>query len=108
MPIYEFICRSCDHRREEIRNVGDTKPRGHCPVCADSFEYIISAPAMHVWNKDRRFPNVVPTGDGSKTFETKAEYEIHLKERNMAEVSTTAPVKTPHGATVKKYGPAQT
>jgi putative FmdB family regulatory protein len=32
MPVYEYICRSCGTRREEIQPMG-AKPPGPCAVC---------------------------------------------------------------------------
>jgi hypothetical protein len=58
---------------------------------------------MHVWDAARRFPNVVEDGDGSASFASRTDYEAHLKKMKLAEKSTDAPVKTPHGAEVIKY-----
>jgi hypothetical protein len=60
-------------------------------------DFVVSAPAMQTWNQDRAFPNVSPYGDGTATFKTKARYEAHLKAHDMAESSTDAPIKRPHG-----------
>jgi hypothetical protein len=55
---------------------------------------------MHVWNKDRSFPNVGNTGDGSMSFDTKTEYNMHLKSNHVAESATDAPSKVKLGAKV--------
>lgn len=61
---------------------------------------LCSVPAMHVWNKDRSFPNVGNTGDGSMSFDTKTEYNMHLKSNHVAESATDAPSKVKLGAKV--------
>ena len=33
MPIYEFACRSCDHRFEELVKVNGSSPAVACPDC---------------------------------------------------------------------------
>ena len=90
MPLYEFQCWGCNEVTEALRKVGNFSPC-RCRVCGGSTEHIISAPTMHTWNQDRQFPNIRKAGDGAKSFETKAEYEVYLKETDQAEVSTDAP-----------------
>ena len=36
MPIYEFACRSCDHRFEELVKVNGSSPAVACPDCGSS------------------------------------------------------------------------
>jgi putative FmdB family regulatory protein len=33
LPIYEFACRSCEHRFEELVKVNDSSPALACPSC---------------------------------------------------------------------------
>jgi putative FmdB family regulatory protein len=33
LPIYEFACRSCDHRFEELVKVNGSSPAVPCPEC---------------------------------------------------------------------------
>ena len=33
MPVYEFVCRACGERAEEVRAMGDTAPPAACPAC---------------------------------------------------------------------------
>ena len=56
-----------------------------------------SAPALGIWNAERKFPNLSPHGDGTMTFASKAAYEARLKELNFAEVSQGGLVERPHG-----------
>ena len=59
---------------------------------------------MHVWNTERRFPNVASAGDGTMSFSSKRKYEQHLTEHHMAETAHDGKVRTPHGAKVTRYG----
>ena len=36
MPIYEFACRSCEHRFEELVKVNGSPPALACPECGSS------------------------------------------------------------------------
>jgi putative FmdB family regulatory protein len=102
VPLYEFRCEDCGRLTEALRPMGDH--RDSMCSCGGTAVWVISAPRMHTWDTDRPFPNVTSAGDGSMTFDTKEDYEVHLKENHIAESSTDAPVKTPHGTTVTKYG----
>ena len=45
MPHYEYLCRKCGHRFEQIRKFSDKQLR-KCPECGGVIEQVISAPAM--------------------------------------------------------------
>src|SRR5260370_26886878 len=45
MPNYEYLCRKCGHRFEQIRKFSDKQLR-KCPECGGVIEQVISAPAM--------------------------------------------------------------
>jgi putative FmdB family regulatory protein len=45
MPIYEYQCKKCAHRFEEIRKFSDKHPT-KCPKCGGALEQVISAPAV--------------------------------------------------------------
>ena len=48
MPLYEYECRKCHHRFEEIQKVSD-RPVTRCPKCRTGrVQKLISAPAVHV------------------------------------------------------------
>ena len=36
MPIYEFACRSCDHRFEELVKPNGSVPAAPCPACGSA------------------------------------------------------------------------
>ncbi|MGA3090262.1 MAG: zinc ribbon domain-containing protein [Terriglobales bacterium] len=45
MPLYEYLCKRCGHRFEEIRKFSDKQPK-KCPECGGVLEQVISAPAV--------------------------------------------------------------
>lgn len=45
MPLYEYVCKKCGHRFEEIRKFSDKQPT-KCPKCKGVLEQVISAPAV--------------------------------------------------------------
>ena len=46
MPIYEYSCRTCGHRFEEIRKMSDDSP-AKCPTClSEDSEKLISRSAF--------------------------------------------------------------
>jgi putative FmdB family regulatory protein len=45
MPLYEYACKKCGHRFEEIRKFSD-KHLSKCPECGGVLEQVISAPAV--------------------------------------------------------------
>jgi len=45
MPNYEYLCKKCGHRFEQIRKFSD-KPLRKCPECGGLIEQVISAPAV--------------------------------------------------------------
>lgn len=45
MPLYEYLCKKCGHRFEEIRKFSDKQPT-KCPECGGVIEQVISAPAV--------------------------------------------------------------
>lgn len=45
MPIYEYLCKKCGHRFEEIVKFSDKQPK-KCPKCGGALEQVITAPAV--------------------------------------------------------------
>jgi putative FmdB family regulatory protein len=45
MPIYEYVCDSCDRKTEAIQRVGE-KPLRICPHCGGKLKKAFSAPAI--------------------------------------------------------------
>jgi len=101
-PIYVFRCEPCDYQMDELRKMGDYEPPD-CNQCGQSTYKIITTSTLHLWNSERRFPNVGNTGDGTMTFESKGSYESHLKANHVAESATDAPAKVKSTAEVTVY-----
>ena len=97
MPLYEYHCFECGSGKEDLRPIAHRNDPTPCEQCKAPMELIISAPSMHIWDSGRSFPNLSHAGDGSMSFASKTEYEMHLRENNIGEVSTDAPVYRPHG-----------
>ncbi|RPJ80030.1 MAG: zinc ribbon domain-containing protein [Deltaproteobacteria bacterium] len=56
MPIFEFVCKKCNHRFEELF-LGSENRKSVCPNChSRSVEKLMSAGAIR--------PNGIPTGAG--------------------------------------------
>jgi putative FmdB family regulatory protein len=45
MPNYEYLCKNCGYRFEQIRKFSDKQLR-KCPECGGVIEQVISAPAV--------------------------------------------------------------
>lgn len=48
MPLYDYICKDCQHEMEVLLKVGEQGP-GQCPQCKkDAFERKLSAPKFRL------------------------------------------------------------
>jgi putative FmdB family regulatory protein len=45
MPLYEYLCKKCGHRFEQIRKFSDKQLR-KCPECGGVIEQVITAPSV--------------------------------------------------------------
>jgi len=97
MPLYEFYCEKCQSITEAVRLIAKRDGAQKCQFCKGPTERVVSAPTVQIWDDGRRFPNLTQHGDGTMAFPNKACYEAYLKEQDIAEYSTDAPVKRPHG-----------
>jgi len=68
MPLYEYLCKKCGHRFEEIKKFSDKQPK-KCPECGGVIEQVISAPSVQFKGSGwyvtdyAKKPNV-PSSDG--------------------------------------------
>lgn len=103
MPAYVYRCPKCSRREWVLRRIADRNKLWKCS-CGEAMQRLMTPPTMHVWNTERRFPNVSPGGDGSLSFESRSAYEQHLRDHGLAEVAHDGKIERPHGnVVVKRY-----
>jgi putative FmdB family regulatory protein len=66
MPNYEYLCKNCGHRFEQIRKFSD-KPLRKCPECGGVIEQVISAPAVQFKGSGWYVTDYPKKGAGSTT-----------------------------------------
>jgi putative FmdB family regulatory protein len=64
MPNYEYLCKKCGHRFEEIRKFSDKHPK-KCPKCGGVLEQVISAPAVQFKGSGWYVTDYAKKGSGS-------------------------------------------
>jgi putative FmdB family regulatory protein len=64
MPLYEYLCKKCGHRFEEIRKFSDKQPK-KCPECGGVIEQVISAPAVQFKGSGWYVTDYAKKGTGS-------------------------------------------
>jgi putative FmdB family regulatory protein len=64
MPNYEYLCKNCGHRFEQIRKFSD-KPLRKCPECGGVIEQVISAPAVQFKGSGWYVTDYAKKGSGS-------------------------------------------
>jgi putative FmdB family regulatory protein len=87
MPIYEYQCRSCGHRFEQMQKVSDA-PLRKCPECSGRLEKLISRTAFLLkgggWYA-HGYSNTSESGDakdGGKKDSAKAESKSDPNAKN--------------------------
>lgn len=66
MPLYEYLCKKCGHRFEEIRKFSDKQPK-KCPECGGVIEQVISAPAVQFKGSGWYVTDYAKKGSGSSS-----------------------------------------
>ncbi|MBZ5663586.1 MAG: zinc ribbon domain-containing protein [Acidobacteriia bacterium] len=66
MPNYEYLCKKCGHRFEEIRKFSD-KHLKKCPECGGVLEQVISAPAVQFKGSGWYVTDYAKKGAGSSS-----------------------------------------
>jgi putative FmdB family regulatory protein len=102
MPNYEFACDTCALAVERLLPISKRNSPQPCPSCTLPMTLVPSAPAVSIWDSSRSFP-LSPDSDGY-TFASRQEYENHLKENHIGEVSTDAPGHSKPCVWKKNYG----
>lgn len=94
MPIYYYRCRACKTVHERIRPI---KTRNRIVACKCGGTTEFTFPPTNVnkgWSKEWKFAQLDPRPDcqdenNSASFESKADYERHLKKHDLAEYGLT-------------------
>ena len=118
--MYEYIC-DCGDGEEVFRSVAHRDEPMFCRSCRNPMRRDLSVPhvkmverphafwrrdrdtgqgssaAVHVWDSERKFPNLRNEGDGAMTFRSKTEYKAYLNANNIQELSTEAKLEKPRG-----------
>src|SRR5208283_3806417 len=71
MPNYEYLCKNCSHRFEEIRKFSD-KHLKKCPECGGVLEQVISAPAVQFKGSGWYVTDYAKKGSGSAASSSSA------------------------------------
>ena len=74
MPNYEYLCKKCGHRFEQIRKFSDKHLR-KCPECGDVIEQVISAPAVQFKGSGWYVTDYQKKGAGSAASSSSASSE---------------------------------
>jgi putative FmdB family regulatory protein len=77
VPLYEFLCKACQHRFEKIQKFSDPMP-DECPACGeDAVEQMLSAPAVQFkgsgWYVTDYAKKTSSQGSAGKASDVKAE-----------------------------------
>ncbi len=79
MPNYEYLCKKCGHRFEQIRKLSDKQLR-KCPECGGVIEQVISAPAVQFKGSGWYVTDYAKKGASSASTSSSSENESSAKE----------------------------
>jgi len=79
MPNYEYLCKKCGHRFEQIRKFSDKQLR-KCPECGGVIEQVISAPAVQFKGSGWYVTDYAKKGAASASSSSSSENESSAKE----------------------------
>jgi len=79
MPNYEYLCKKCGHRFEQIRKFSDKQLR-KCPECGGVIEQVISAPAVQFKGSGWYVTDYPKKGAGSAPSSSSSEGDSGTKE----------------------------
>jgi len=97
MPLYDYVCTSCDHELEALQNFNEPLLKT-CPVChKDTLKKKVAAPAFTFkgggWYKDLYGSSSNPTSSGNHTTAKAANSSEPAKN------SSSKPAKSTAGST---------
>jgi putative FmdB family regulatory protein len=79
MPNYEYLCKNCGHRFEQIRKFSDKQLR-KCPECGGVIEQVISAPAVQFKGSGWYVTDYAKKGAGSSASSSSSESDSGTKD----------------------------
>jgi putative FmdB family regulatory protein len=79
MPNYEYLCKNCGHRFEQIRKFSDKQLR-KCPECGGVIEQVISAPAVQFKGSGWYVTDYAKKASGSAGSSSSSEGDSGTKE----------------------------
>jgi putative FmdB family regulatory protein len=79
MPLYEYLCKKCGHRFEEIKKFSDKQPK-KCPECGGVIEQVISAPAVQFKGSGWYVTDYAKKGSASAKSQSSSEDDSGTKE----------------------------
>lgn len=115
MPIYEYACRSCEHRFETIQRASE-EPLRDCPECGDAtLKKLLSAPVFRLkgggWYEtdfksgDKR--NVADSADSDRPDKSNGEDKAKEKSNSDADGAKASKASEAKGETSSKGKPTQ-
>ena len=115
MPIYEYACRSCEHRFETIQRASE-EPLRDCPECGDAtLKKLLSAPVFRLkgggWYEtdfksgDKR--NVADSADSDRPDKSNGEDKAKDKSNSDADGTKASKASEAKGETSSKGKPTQ-
>ena len=115
MPIYEYACRSCEHRFETIQRASE-EPLRDCPECGDAtLKKLLSAPVFRLkgggWYEtdfksgDKR--NVADSADSDRPDKSNGEDKAKDKSNSDADGAKASKASEAKGETSSKGKPTQ-
>lgn len=97
MPLYEYECRSCNHRLEELQKVDD-KPLKLCPECKKNTLFRVITGGLGFFMSGRTL-GIVADKNSSKFSD---DFKQHLKTKNRTNKQDNLSGKLPDGAEIVK------
>src|ERR1700687_187859 len=95
MPNYEYLCKNCGHRFEQIRKFSDKQLR-KCPECGGVIEQVISAPAVQFKGSGWYVTDYAKKGAGSAGSSSSSEGDSGTKEaKDSKDTKDTKDTKDP-------------
>ncbi|MFY9904221.1 MAG: zinc ribbon domain-containing protein [Terriglobales bacterium] len=92
MPNYEYLCKDCGHRFEQIRKFSDKQLR-KCPQCGGVIEQVISAPAVQFKGSGWYVTDYAKKGAGSAGSSSSASEGDSAKDKGSKESKETKDTK---------------